>query len=132
MMGEGFTRRNRFIVACALAMGLGVTMVPQWAENNLWPEPPAGSSAALSSVRLAVMLILETGFCVGAVVAFILNLIMPYESAAIENAKSIDLDLSRHVPGTFTLSPDTSVDGKMAVTTPPVAPTIDKNTDEAV
>lgn len=43
-MGEGFTRRNRFIVACALAMGLGVTMVPQWAENNLWPEPPAGQN----------------------------------------------------------------------------------------
>ena len=44
----------------------------------------AGSSAALSSVRLAVLLILETGFCVGAVVAFILNLILPFESAAIE------------------------------------------------
>jgi xanthine/uracil permease len=31
-MGSGFSRRNRFIISCALALGLGVTMVPQvWA-----------------------------------------------------------------------------------------------------
>jgi xanthine/uracil permease len=28
-MGEGFSRRNRVIISCALALGLGVTMVPQ-------------------------------------------------------------------------------------------------------
>lgn len=30
MMGDALTRRNRFIISCALAFGLGVTMVPQW------------------------------------------------------------------------------------------------------
>jgi NCS2 family nucleobase:cation symporter-2 len=75
--GNG-TRRQRFIIACALAFGLGVSFVPQWAENNLWPEPENASSVVLG-IRLAVLLILETGFCIGALVAFLLNLIIPDE-----------------------------------------------------
>lgn len=79
MLGEGFSRRNRFIVSCALAFGMGVSMVPQWSKNALWPEPGPGSSAAVQSVRTAMLLILETGFCVGAIVAFLLNMVVPYE-----------------------------------------------------
>ncbi|CAN0118730.1 unnamed protein product, partial [Phaeothamnion confervicola] len=30
-------RRDRFILACALTIGLGVAIAPEWAENNLWP-----------------------------------------------------------------------------------------------
>lgn len=33
-------RRNRFILACSLGLGLGVTLVPQWAYNALWPVTP--------------------------------------------------------------------------------------------
>jgi hypothetical protein len=29
VMGDGFARRNRFILSCALALGLGVTLAPQ-------------------------------------------------------------------------------------------------------
>lgn len=29
VMGNGFARRNRFILSCALALGLGVTLAPQ-------------------------------------------------------------------------------------------------------
>ncbi|KAF8067194.1 uapA [Scenedesmus sp. PABB004] len=81
MMGDGFTRRNRFIVSCSLAFGLGVSFVPQWATNALWPANPAASSGA-ASVRLAILLVLETGFCLGAIVAFLLNLAIPNETAA--------------------------------------------------
>lgn len=33
-MGDGFSRRNRFILSCALALGLGVTMVPQVSQER--------------------------------------------------------------------------------------------------
>lgn len=64
------------------------------AENNLWPKP-VDASPALLGARLAVMLILETGFCVGALVAFALNLIMPEElpAAAAAMVPSDDMDL---------------------------------------
>jgi len=72
---------QRLVTACALAFGLGVSFVPQWAENNLWPEP-VNASSALLGIRLAVLLILETGFYIGALVAFLLNLIIPDEQPA--------------------------------------------------
>jgi len=74
----GLHRRSRFIVACALALGLGVTLVPQWAENNLWPADP-NMSPGMEGLRTAILLVLETGFCVGAIMAFLLNLILPDE-----------------------------------------------------
>lgn len=33
----GLRRRNRFIVAATMGVGVGVTIWPQWARNNLWP-----------------------------------------------------------------------------------------------
>lgn len=77
--GDGLNRRNRFITACALTFGLGVTLVPKWAENNLWPSPGPEGSPEVAAVRMAVLLVLETGFCVGAIVAFLLNMLMPQE-----------------------------------------------------
>jgi hypothetical protein len=84
MLGEGFSRRNRFIVSCALAFGMGVSMVPQWSKNALWPDPGLGANQSLQSVRTAVLLILDTGFCVGAIVAFVLNMIVPHEQSQPE------------------------------------------------
>eukprot|EP00877_Chromochloris_zofingiensis_P003759 jgi/Chrzof1/13384/Cz07g31020.t1 len=71
-------RRNRFILACSLGLGLGVTLVPQWAYNALWPVTP-GMNDGLKGLREAIILVLETGFCLGAVVAVILNLLLPEE-----------------------------------------------------
>lgn len=82
MLGEGFSRRNRFIVSCALAFGMGVSMVPQWSKNSLWPDPGMGANQGLLAARTSVLLILETGFCVGAIVAFTLNMLVPHEGAA--------------------------------------------------
>jgi hypothetical protein len=90
MLGEGFSRRNRFIVSCALAFGMGVSMVPQWSKNALWPDPGMGASQSLQSVRTAVLLILDTGFCVGAIVAFVLNMIVPHEESKPEVRASFD------------------------------------------
>jgi xanthine/uracil permease len=72
-------RRTRFIMACALALGVGVELYPQWASTWLWPITPDKSSALLG-VRQAIIIVLTTSFCIGAITAFILNLMMPEES----------------------------------------------------
>jgi xanthine/uracil permease len=100
MLGEGFSRRNRFIVSCALAFGMGVSMVPQWSKNALWPDPGLGANQSLQSVRTAVLLILDTGFCVGAIVAFVLNMIVPHEQSQPEVGQfvAVVLQLMLHNP----------------------------------
>ena len=46
---------------------------------RLWPVTPDMSSALLG-VRQAILICLTTSFCIGAITAFILNLIMPDEA----------------------------------------------------
>ena len=41
---DPLTRRSRFILCVAVALGLGVTIVPNWATNNLWNVYPTTSS----------------------------------------------------------------------------------------
>lgn len=55
------------------------------AKNHLWPvdarmKDGTAGGRAKKSIREAIILILETGFCFGAVVAFILNGIIPLDS----------------------------------------------------
>eukprot|EP00775_Hariotina_reticulata_P010598 gene10598-10755_t len=104
---------KRFIIACALAFGLGVSFVPQWAENNLWPEPEKASSAVLG-IRLAVLLILETGFCIGALVAFLLNLIIP-----IEQPSTPDLPVDTVSMSTKDISMGNNSDVRIVYDSPP-------------
>lgn len=48
VMGDGFARRNRFILSCALALGLGVTLCPQVRAATL---PATSASAFVCSSR---------------------------------------------------------------------------------
>ena len=57
----GIGRRERFILAVALGAGLGVTLVPGWTQNNLWPVTDSMSSG-LKSFRDAVIITLSTGY----------------------------------------------------------------------
>lgn len=41
---DPLTRRSRFILCVAVGLGLGVTIVPDWATNNLWNVYPTTSS----------------------------------------------------------------------------------------
>ena len=76
--GDPLTRRSRFILACSLALAFGVELVPQWATLNLWPVTP-GMSPGLRGLRDAIILVISTSFTLGAVVALILNLIIPLD-----------------------------------------------------
>ena len=57
----GIGRRERFILATAIGSGIGVTIVPEWITNNLWPASD-GMSSATAGIRDAVIITLSTGY----------------------------------------------------------------------
>jgi xanthine/uracil permease len=70
----------------ARALAVGVILRPSWATNNLWPLDAKMKGATSygrgkKGLRDAIVLILPTGFCFGAVVAFLLNAIIPIDRA---------------------------------------------------
>ncbi|KAL3137001.1 hypothetical protein ABBQ32_006593 [Trebouxia sp. C0010 RCD-2024] len=92
---DPLTRRSRFILCVAIGLGLGVTIVPNWATNNLWNVYPTTSSG-LAGFRNACILVLSNGFSVGCIVSVLLHLILPFD--AVDN---VDADaaskMSSHV-----------------------------------
>lgn len=78
---EHLNRRNRFIMACSLGLGIGVTIYPQWANTALWPCTDC--SSGVKSLRDAIILILSSGLTLGAITACILNLLLPAERALL-------------------------------------------------
>lgn len=71
-----WTRRDRFIVTCSLALGLGVTLVPSWFTHVFKYE---GSNEALKGFLSAIETIVDTGYCIGSLMAIFLNLVVPAE-----------------------------------------------------
>lgn len=68
-----FTRRNRFILTAALALGYGATLVPNWFDYFFSYK---GDNKSLKGFLDAINLVMETGFAVTAFVAIILNLLL--------------------------------------------------------
>ncbi|PSC73164.1 Uric acid-xanthine permease [Micractinium conductrix] len=83
IVGEHLSRRNRIIMAFSFALGIGVTLVPQWANNPLGLWPYSGTNETVRGIREAVITILDTGFCIGAITAIFLNLLLPAEEAMV-------------------------------------------------
>lgn len=71
-----FTRRNRFILTAALALGFGATLQPEWFAYVFTYE---GDNRALQGFFNAIVLVMETGFAVAAFLALFLNLVLPEE-----------------------------------------------------
>eukprot|EP00897_Mesotaenium_endlicherianum_P000924 jgi/Mesen1/10832/ME000093S10348 len=94
-MGEGITRRNRYIIAMALAIGVGVELVPEWV--NITGHTPTRATSGLSRTagapgfRDAIIIVLSTGFSIGGFIALILNLILPYDT---EDAEDMEVQSS--------------------------------------
>jgi len=72
----GLTRRDRFIVSAALAIGVGVSLVPNWFEYIFAHE---GDSAGIQAVFDAVKITVSTSYCIGAIIAIVLNPLLPFE-----------------------------------------------------
>jgi xanthine/uracil permease len=66
-----FNRRNRFILTAALSVGFGAILVPNWFSFVFTYK---GNNRALLGFFDAIVLVMETGFAVTALLAMILNL----------------------------------------------------------
>ncbi|KAL3907504.1 MAG: hypothetical protein SGILL_008847, partial [Bacillariaceae sp.] len=80
------SRRNKFIMALSLAIAVGVTVWP-YAFQDRCASPYtaafwtcADCSETLKGVRNGVSIFLSTGYCVGTVVAMILNAVLPADA----------------------------------------------------
>ena len=71
-----FTRRNRFVLTCALCVGFGATLVPEWFSYVFTYN---GGNRALSGFLEAIELVMETGYVVAGFVATVVNLVLPEE-----------------------------------------------------
>eukprot|EP00891_Asterochloris_glomerata_P005932 jgi/Astpho2/5932/Aster-02419 len=85
---DPLSRRNRFILCVSLGLGLGITLVPSWAQNNLWILGP-NASGGITGFRDAIILVLSNGFTVGALSAIALHLMIPF-NAEEDSAPSHD------------------------------------------
>jgi NCS2 family nucleobase:cation symporter-2 len=74
--GVHFNRRNRFILTAGLALGYGATLVPNYFDRVF---SYSGDNKALQGFLDAIVLIMETGFAVTAIVCMILNLVLDLE-----------------------------------------------------
>ncbi|KAG2448886.1 hypothetical protein HYH02_006235 [Chlamydomonas schloesseri] len=149
--GDPLTRRSRFILACSLALAFGVELVPQWATLNLWPVTP-GMSPGLRGLRDAIILVISTSFTLGAVVALILNLIIPSDEPSPASmivrssssnkilpvgdlpevdAKKLSYEDSTHQSGSRN-SDSTSSSGPSPQTSRPVSPSATRDVEAAV
>jgi xanthine/uracil permease len=77
------SRRNKFIMALSLCVGVGVAVWP-WAFQDMRASPYtakfwecADCNDVLKGVRNGVSIFLSTGYCIGTVIAMILNGILP-------------------------------------------------------
>ncbi|KAI7859300.1 permease family-domain-containing protein [Circinella umbellata] len=71
-----WTRRDRFIATTSLALGLGVTLCPGWFSHVF---TYSGDNENLLGFLSAVETVVDTGYCIGSLVAIFLNLVVPQE-----------------------------------------------------
>ena len=80
------SRRTKFILALSLALGVGVTVWPYAFQDrrassytaNFWPCSDCDNT--LKGIRNGVSIFLSTGYCIGTVMAMVLNVILPEDS----------------------------------------------------
>jgi NCS2 family nucleobase:cation symporter-2 len=84
--GVPFNRRNRFILTAGLALGYGATLVPNYFSNVF---SYSGDNKSLQGFLDAIVLVMETGLAVTAVVCMILNGILPLEGEDLEASGSV-------------------------------------------
>jgi NCS2 family nucleobase:cation symporter-2 len=76
-----FTRRTRFILTAAMSLGFGAILVPEWFS---YVFTYTGDNRAKAGFFDAIVLVMETGFAVTALIAVILNLLLPEEDETEE------------------------------------------------
>ena len=67
------------VVACGLAVGVGVAISPAWATNALWEQSTSEGDAA-KLFRESVIIILSSPYSIGTLVSVVLNLVIPRDA----------------------------------------------------
>jgi uric acid-xanthine permease len=86
--GVKFDRRSRFILTAGLAIGYGATLVPTYFSYVFKYN---GDNKGLKGFLDAIVLVMQTGFAVTAVICMILNLTLPEE---IEDTEGVEVPAS--------------------------------------
>ena len=86
---HAFTRRTRFILTASVSIGIGAILVPDWFS---YVFTYTGDNHALSGFFDAIILVMESGFAVTALISIILNQLLPEESD-LEEVQSLAGDL---------------------------------------
>ena len=109
------SRRNRFVLAFSLALGVGVTIWP-YAFLDRRASPYTAPfwkcdecENAMKGLRNGVSIFLSTGYCVGSVAAMVLNAILP-EDTEMSYAETDDAE--DDAPPAKALEEDSSADEK--------------------
>lgn len=98
--GVHFSRRSRFILTAGLALGYGATLVPNYFDHVF---SYAGDNKALQGFLDAIVLVMETGFAVTALVCMVLNLLLHDEiedvcdAGAVRTAASVRKDSTHNL-----------------------------------
>lgn len=82
-----FTRRNRFILTTAMSLGFGATLVPEWFQHVFTYN---GDNRAKQGFFNAIVLVMETGFALTAILAIFLNLFLTEEAEDLTAAITTD------------------------------------------
>lgn len=85
-----FTRRDRFVLTAAVLPGLGATMLPNWFEHVFTYQ---GGNKSLKGFFNAIIVVVESGFCLSGVIAVILNLLIPQVEDDVEEINELVLDV---------------------------------------
>ncbi|KAF8975917.1 hypothetical protein BGZ46_008737 [Entomortierella lignicola] len=71
-----WTRRERFIVAASLTLGMGTSLVPGVLTHMFNYQ---GTSTVVQSLVTSANIVLDTGFALGAIISCLLNALLPSE-----------------------------------------------------
>ncbi|CRG86923.1 Purine permease [Talaromyces islandicus] len=84
-----FTRRNRFILTAAFAVGMGATLVPEWFS---YVFTYSGGNKGLIGLIDAIELVMTTGFVVTGFIALILNLVMSEDDDDDDDTRVVEAE----------------------------------------
>lgn len=95
------SRRTKFILAVSLGIGVGVTVWPFGFQDmrassytaHFWEC--SDCSETMQGVRNGVSIFLSTGYCVGTVLAVLLNLILPEDPGVEGHEETKQLDQTK-------------------------------------
>ncbi|KAJ1478127.1 hypothetical protein T484DRAFT_2969206 [Baffinella frigidus] len=93
ILGSGeASRRQRFVSAFALGIGVSVALVPSVVTNTLLSDPPdetppggVGESSAERILSVSMQMFFSTPYCVGTAVAMLLHALLPSEAPDAES-----------------------------------------------